>query len=176
MSQTQTAGTSWLIILAILFATTNAVAGDEPMQIGRYSIIAPVATASQADPLQTMVAIRFPKPHISTVGEAMQYLLRQSGYNLAKPKAADPTMGKLLNHLLPKVHRQLGPMSLQTMLSTLASSAYQIVVDPVDRLIAFDLTPNYRQMKLQLDDLMPIRTTPEPAANSKQGEIHDPNA
>jgi len=166
MSQTQTAETSWLIILVILFAATNAVAGDEPMQIGRYSIIAPVATTSQADPLQTLVAIRFPKPHISTVGEAMQYLLRQSGYNLAKPKAADPTMGRLLNHLLPKVHRQLGPMSLQTMLSTLAGSAYQIVVDPVNRLIAFDLTPNYQQMKLRMDDLEPVQTVPEPTNNT----------
>ncbi len=166
MSQTQTTVNPWLIMLAILFTVTNAAAGSEPMQVARYSIIAPVATASQADPLQTMVAIRFPEPHITTVGDAMQYLLRHSGYHLAEAKAADPTMARLLNHLLPKVHRQLGPMSLQTVLSTLAGSAYQIVVDPVNRLIAFDLTPNYRQMKLRMDDLEPVQTVPEPTTNT----------
>jgi type IV pili sensor histidine kinase/response regulator len=146
------------------------------MQVGRYSIIAPVASAAQSDPLQTMVRIRFPAPHISTVGDAMRYLLRHSGYQLAGPEAADPAMTGLLNHLLPKVHRTLGPMTLQTMLTTLAGNAYQIVVDPVNRLIAFALTPNYRSMKLRLDDLGPTHTTPEPSTTAEPGERHDPSA
>jgi len=175
MSQTQTAVSPGVIILAMMFTATQAVADSKPMQVGRYSIVAPVARASQADPLQTLLAIRFPKPHITTVGDAMQYLLRHSGYRLADFKAADPAMARLLNHRLPKIHRQLGPMPVQTMLSTLPGSAYQIVVDPADRLVAFDLTPNYRQMKLKLDDLKPIHAAPEPAANSKQGEAHDPS-
>lgn len=65
---TQNAINSWLIGLAISLAATMATAGDTPMQVGRYTIVAPVATAAQADPLQTMVKIRFPNPHITTVG------------------------------------------------------------------------------------------------------------
>ena len=78
---TRTAVNSWLITLAALLSTANVAAGNSPMQVGRYSIIAPVATAAQSDPLQTMVQIHFPAPHISTVGDAMRYLLRHSSYN-----------------------------------------------------------------------------------------------
>jgi len=134
-----------VIILAIMLMATQATAGSKPMQVGRYSTVAPVATAAQSDPLQTMVQIHFPAPHISTVGDAVHYLLRHSGYQLAAPESTDPAMAVLLNQLLPKVHRQLGPMTLQTMLSTLSGSAYRVVVDPLNRLIAFDLAPHYQQ-------------------------------
>ncbi|VAW94964.1 hypothetical protein MNBD_GAMMA20-647 [hydrothermal vent metagenome] len=62
----------------------------------------------------------------------MRYLLRHSGYRLAEPEAAEPAMAALLDHLLPKVHRHLGPMTLQNMLSTLTGAAYQVVVDPMN--------------------------------------------
>ena len=39
---------------------------------------------------------------------------------------------------LPEVHRQLGPMSLQQALETLAGPAFQLVEDPVHRLVAFE--------------------------------------
>ena len=171
---TRTAVSSWIFFLAIMLTATSAGAANTPMQIGRYSIIPAVATAAQADPLQTMVQIHFPAPHISTAGEAVHYLLRNSGYRLAEPEASDPAMAGLLNHLLPKVHRHLGPMTLQAMLSTLAGNAYRIVVDPVNRLIAFDLAPNYRQMKLQLDDLGPAHTAPH-QPTTESGERHDPS-
>lgn len=172
---TRNAINSWLIGLAISLTTSMVTAGDAPMQVGRYTIVAPVATAAQADPLQTMVKIRFPDPHITTVGDAMRYLLRHSGYRLAEPEAAGPTMATLLDHLLPKVHRHLGPMTLQNMLSTLTGTAYQIVVDPVNRLIAFDLAPAYRPMDRQPDDFEPVHIVPKPVTETEPGETHGPS-
>ncbi|MEJ1418923.1 MAG: hypothetical protein RNU03_09950 [Candidatus Sedimenticola sp. (ex Thyasira tokunagai)] len=179
---TQNVINSGLIGLAISLTVTMAMAGNTPMQVGRYTVVAPVATAAQADPLQTMVTIRFPKPHITTVGDAIRYLLRHSGYHLAKSDAADPAMAPLLDHLLPKVHRHLGPMTLQNMLATLTGNAHQIVVDPVNRLIAFDLAPAYQPMDRRPNDHKPVHTVPEstiktePAAKTKPGESHEPSA
>ncbi len=178
---TQNVINSGLIGLAISLTATMATAGNAPMLVGGYTIVVPVATAAQADPLQTMVTIRFPEPHITTVGDAMRYLLRHSGYHLAKSGSADPAMAALLDHLLPKVHRHLGPMTLQNMLATLTGTAYQVVVDPVNRLIAFDLGPAYRPMDRRPNDSKPVHAIPEPtvktepAAKTKSGETHEPS-
>ncbi|MBA1445568.1 MAG: hypothetical protein M3H12_08530 [Chromatiales bacterium] len=173
---TRKAVNSWLIGLAISLTTTMVTAGEASMQAGRYTVVAAVATAAQADPLQTMVTIHFPEPHITTVGDAVRYLLRHSGYHLAKPEAADPAMAGLLDHLLPKVHRHLGPMTLQNMLSTLTGTAYQIVVDPVNRLIAFDLAPAYRPMEHRPDDIEPVHTAPASTSKTEPEERHEPSA
>ncbi|RLJ22477.1 hypothetical protein DJ030_01310 [bacterium endosymbiont of Escarpia laminata] len=173
---TRNAVNSWLIGLAISLTATMVTAGEASMQAGRYTVVAAVATAAQADPLQTMVTIRFPEPHITTVGDAVRYLLRHSGYHLAEPEAVDPAMAGLLDHLLPKVHRHLGPITLQNMLSTLAGTAYQIVVDPVNRLIAFDLVPAYQPMELRPSGLKPAHTVPACTTKTEPGERHESSA
>ncbi len=178
---TQNVINSGLIGLAISLTATMAMAGNTPMQGGRYTVVAPVATAAQADPLQTMVTIRFPEPNITTVGDAIRYLLRHSGYHLAESDSADPAMAALLDHILPKVHRHLGLMTLQNMLATLVGTVYQVVVDPVNRLIAFDLAPVYRPMDRRPNDFEPVHTIQEPtiktdpAAKTKPVETHEPN-
>ncbi|MBL3601648.1 MAG: hypothetical protein JMN25_17590 [gamma proteobacterium endosymbiont of Lamellibrachia anaximandri] len=173
---TRNAVNSWLIGLAISLTATMVTAGEASIQVGRYTVVTAVATAAQTDPLQTMVTIRFPEPHITTVSDAIRYLLRHSGYRLAKSEAADPAMAPLLGHLLPKVHRHLGPMTLQNMLATLTGTAYQIVVDPVNRLIAFDLAPAYRPMERRPDDLEPAHTVPACTTKTEPGERHEPSA
>jgi len=45
---------------------------------------------------------------------------------------------------LPKVHHSLGPITLTQALSTLAGSPWRLVVDPIHRLISFQL-PDYFQ-------------------------------
>jgi len=106
-------------------------------QVGRYSVIAAVPTEAQADLLATALTIRFPE-RIQTLGEAVRYLLQRSGYRLAKTESIGPETVTLFALPLPAVHRSLGPMTLRAALETLAGPAFNLVQDPVHRLVTFE--------------------------------------
>ena len=116
-------------------ASVNLKAGDA--QVGRYSVIAAVPTEAQADLLATTLTIRFPV-RIQTLGEAVRYLLQRSGYRLAKIDLIEPDTVTLFALPLPAVHRSLGPMTLRDALETLAGPAFNLVQDPIHRLITFE--------------------------------------
>ena len=116
-------------------ASVNLKADDA--QVGRYSVIAAVPTKAQTDLLATTLTIRFPE-RIQTLGEAVRYLLQRSGYRLAKVESIGPDTVMLFALPLPAVHRSLGPMTLRDALNTLAGQAFNLVQDPVHRLVTFE--------------------------------------
>ena len=116
-------------------ASVNLKADDA--QVGRYSVIAAVPTKAQADLLATTLTIRFPEG-IQTLGEAVRYLLQRSGYRLAKIESTGPDTVTLFALPLPVVHRSLGPMTLRDALKTLAGPTFNLVQDPVHRLVTFE--------------------------------------
>ena len=123
------------LALALLI-TVNGAFADE-VQVGRYATVRAVPTLSQVHLLSAMVRVQFPASVVS-VGQAVEHLLRPSGYRLASEIAADPLRRTLLNLPLPEPHRTLGPMPLQTALETLAGPAFRLVEDPVHRLVSFE--------------------------------------
>ena len=106
-------------------------------QVGRYSVIAAVPTKAQTDLLATTLTIRFPE-RIQTLGEAVRYLLQRSGYRLAKIESIGPETVTLFTLPLPAVHRRLGPVTLRDALKTLAGPAFNLVQDPIHRLITLE--------------------------------------
>ncbi|MCB1849463.1 MAG: pili assembly chaperone [Gammaproteobacteria bacterium] len=106
-------------------------------RVGRYSVVAAVPTEAQADLLATTLAIRFPE-RIQSLGEAVRYLLQRSGYRLAEAESMGPETAALFALPLPAAHRSLGPMTLRAALETLAGPAFNLVQDPVHRLVAFE--------------------------------------
>ena len=116
---------------------------EQSVQIGRYSVVSATPTAAQDNILSVMVTVSMPAP-IQTVGDAIHHLLTPSGYSLARFDAQGPEVIQLLSLPLPDVHRTLGPMTLQDALLTLASPAFRLYTDPVHRLIAYDLKPDYQ--------------------------------
>ncbi len=117
---------------------------EQSVQFGRYSVRSATPTTAQGNILSVIVTIRMPAP-IQTVGDAIHHLLNPSGYSLARFDAQGPEVIQLLNLPLPDVHRTLGSMSLQDALLTLASPAFRLYTDPVHRLIAYDLKPDYQR-------------------------------
>jgi len=117
---------------------------EQSVQIGRYTVVSATPTAAQDNILSVIVIINFPAP-IQTVGDAIHHLLQPSGYSLARFDAQGPEVIQLLSLPLPDVHRTLGPMTLQDALLTLASPAFRLSTDPVHRLIAYDLKPDYQR-------------------------------
>jgi type IV pili sensor histidine kinase/response regulator len=84
-----------------------------------------------------MVTVKLPS-RVNTVGEAVQHLLRGSGYRLAGTSSADPARLDLLSFPLPAAHRSLGPMPLHEALETLGGPAFRLVEDPLHRLVSFE--------------------------------------
>jgi len=135
------------IALSLLSSIHCAQAGSnrDLIQTDRYSAVEPEPTRGQEAPLQTVVAIKYPRL-IATVGQAISYTLKRSGYRLAPQYAHDPNLKILMKLPLPDVHRQLGPMTVKQVLITLAGSAFMLVTDPVHRYISFEVVPQYRSL------------------------------
>ncbi len=102
----------------------------QTVRTGRYSYAAVGAQAAQVDPLLAVIDVRLPTD-VTTVEEAVNYLLRRSGFNLLPPDPSDQPVNSLLSQPLPEVHRHLGPISLREALLTLGGKAFNVNVDYV---------------------------------------------
>ena len=129
--------TALTICVAGICTLTSVDLQANDVQVGRYSLLAAAPTESQTKLLATTVAVRLPG-RIQTVGEAVQYLLQRSGYRLAAPESIGPDTVALFALPLPAVHRSLGPITLRDALETLAGPVFNLVQDPVHRLITFE--------------------------------------
>ncbi|MCP4289062.1 MAG: pili assembly chaperone [Gammaproteobacteria bacterium] len=129
--------TATTIFIVGLCTLTSLNLRADDTQVGRYSVIAAVPTEAQADLLATTLTIRFPE-RIQTLSEAVRYLLQRSGYRLAKIESIGPDTANLFALPLPAVHRSLGPMTLRDALKTLAGPTFNLVQDPVHRLVTFE--------------------------------------
>lgn len=109
------------------------------MQVGRYSVLRTLPTVEQIDPLAVRVTVRFPES-VQTIGQAVQHLLRDSGYRMADSSTGASAI--LLEMPLPGVQRSLGPVALRQALAVLGGPAFRLVQDPLHRLVAFERCPN----------------------------------
>ncbi|MGH8655780.1 MAG: FimV/HubP family polar landmark protein [Gammaproteobacteria bacterium] len=134
-----------LTCLGILITCTALGAGLDPLRVGRYSAIVPGPSPEQADPFALPVKTEF-SFSVQTVGRALEHVLAPSGYRLAKISASCPSLPALLAWPLPAVHRRLGPMRLDEALKTLAGPAHYLVIDPVHRLVSFELREGYQAL------------------------------
>ena len=106
-------------------------------QIGRYTVIAAGPTSGQRDLLSVTTAINIPGD-LKTVGEALHWLLRDSGYRLAADSVLSDEVKAMLKLPLPSVHRRFEPMPIKTVIALIVGPAFHLVQDPVHRLIAFE--------------------------------------
>ena len=112
--------------------------GTDQARTGRYELRSLAPSRQQRELLAALVRVDF-GPRVRTLGQAMRQLLRGSGFRLA-PDSPHSTARQLLeDRPLPLVQRQLGPMPLGEALRTLAGEEWDLVVDPLHRLVSFDL-------------------------------------
>jgi len=113
----------------------------EMIQTGRYTFVKNLPPVDQLNPLKVVIKTRIPQS-VKTVGDTVEYLLVRSGYSLADDKVLSKEAKILLQHDLPQVHREIGPMTLDQALHTLSGTAYELIVDPVHRKVTFELSEN----------------------------------
>lgn len=111
----------------------------EVMQTGRYTQVKNIPPVDQLNPLKVVVKTKIPQS-VTTVRETVEFLLVRSGYALADNDILSEQAKTLLNHQLPQIHRSIGPMTLDKALHTLSGEAFELVVDPVNRKIAYELS------------------------------------
>jgi len=122
--------TTLTAFMTLLILSASAQAQQANKLIDRYTVLNPIQTPAQADPLSVIISIKFAKSVVS-VKQAIEQLLRQSGYTLNK----NYNLEKINRLTLPKVHQELGPMSLKRMIKVLLGSAWDLSVDQATRSI-----------------------------------------
>src|SRR5688500_14290153 len=100
-----------VMLVGMLFFSTWAQA-ESVTPLGRYVMLSHQALPEQADLLSQTFQVRFPHT-VCCVGDAIRYLLSCSGYQLVHPSRLSKSVQALLLQPLPRIHRKLGPMSLQ---------------------------------------------------------------
>ena len=78
-----------------------------------------------------------------TVGQALPQLLDGTGWRLADSHAADDRIYRLYNQPLPEHKLRIGPMPLDQALTWIAGDGWALVVDPVNRLVSFEVEARY---------------------------------
>ena len=133
------------LVALLCFAMPRTGDSQALVQTGRYTAVAPVATEAQQEPLQAIVTVEFPES-VTTLRAAVQHLLAGTGYALSDVLYWDVEVFGLFDRPLPEVQRTLGPITVLVALKTLAGPAFRVVIDPVHRLIGFELDPTARAL------------------------------
>lgn len=104
----------------------------------RYTLVELRPDASQQNLQQQIIDLRIPATNATTVGDAMRYVLRRSGYQLCE---GDPALATLWALPLPAAHLQLGPLPLNQTLQLLAGNAWRLSVGERERQVCFSALP-----------------------------------
>ncbi|HGI8166011.1 TPA: hypothetical protein ACJT8R_001265 [Legionella pneumophila] len=108
-------------------------------QIGRYATVNNQPLAAQINPLKTAQQIHFPAS-IQTIGEAVNYWLRYSGYHLASIEKQSESLQQVFQQPLPQVNRNLGPLTITDGLTVLVGQhLFNLKQDDLLREINFSL-------------------------------------
>jgi len=158
MQQQNTLKHCALAACACLSVLGNQVLLAQDVTIDRYLSTPLKPTLAQQDLLQQRLEIKFPQ-NILTIEQAIQFTLQFSGYRLVDLNALQAPVREMLSQPLAQINRSFGPMTLEQALETLVGPAFCLLVDPVHRLISFQLKPAYRKLYIKkskhLDDEHP---------------------
>ncbi|WP_412172910.1 PilL N-terminal domain-containing protein [Burkholderia pseudomallei] len=110
------------------------------VRYGRYTLIELAPDDDQRDLMRQIIDLAIPSPANATVGDALHYVLRRSGYRLCDSRA--DTTAVLYALPLPAAHEHLGPIRLRDALQLLAGLRWTLHVDDETREVCFAPQPD----------------------------------
>ncbi|HAU1838713.1 TPA: hypothetical protein RJX18_000209 [Legionella pneumophila] len=132
-------------IISFLTLSSLQIQAANITQIGRYATVSNQPLAAQINPLKTVQQIYFPSS-VQTIGEAVGYWLRYSGYHLAPQDKQSESLTQILQQPLPQVTRHLGPLTIADGLSVLVGkSLFTLKQDDLSREINFSFNARRAQ-------------------------------
>ena len=144
-------------ILLVLAASAAAAPQGEYYGSG-YTII------SQEHGNDDLQATVYRQLSPGTIGQALPQLLDGTGWRLADSYAADDRIYRLYNQPLPEHKLRIGPMPLDQALGWIAGDGWALVVDPVNRLVSFEVEARY-------DNRPPVGIHSRPATTSHAPDV-----
>ncbi|CAJ9219502.1 putative pilL protein [Burkholderia pseudomallei] len=110
------------------------------VRYGRYTLIELTPDDDQRDLMRQIIDLAIPFSANATVGDALHYVLRRSGYRLCDARA--DTTAVLYALPLPAAHEHLGPIMLHDALQLLAGPRWTLHVDDATREVCFAPQPD----------------------------------
>lgn len=125
------------------YSWADSMPSSNIIAVGRYQTVSTQPSPEQTDVLLAVIQVHF-SLHIRTVNDAVQDLLRYSGYALIDSASQSLALQNTLKKPLPFIHRDLGPLSLKQALSVLMGSPFDLAIDRLNRLVNFTLKPDWK--------------------------------
>ena len=116
--------------------------------MGRYLSQPTESIDSKHFPLLEVKTFRFHSSDVSVI-QAVELILRGSGYKLAPSAILDPLSYPMLTSAIASNQRELENISRLAALKALAGPGFELVVDPLTRRVAFDVSLNKSQWKVK---------------------------
>lgn len=110
------------------------------VRYGRYTLIELAPDDGQSDLMQQIIDLAIPSAANTTVGDALHYVLRRSGYRLCDERV--DTTAVLYALPLPAAHEHLGPLTLRDALQLLAGPRWTLLIDDETREVCFAPQPD----------------------------------
>jgi len=124
----------------------NSISNEQIKNVSRYVTLMPKATKAQRNPMKGIINRVHFRNNIKTVGQAIQNILKDSGFRLTRYHP-EKRVHKMFSLRLPNIHRNMGPISLENTLEVLAGEPWELSVDPINRLVSFELPLDYKDEK-----------------------------
>ena len=134
-----------MMLVSMLISHQVANAETHYTQFGRYLSVTNAPVFDDHYALNATVQRDFP-PSIQTVGQAITDTLNQTAYQLLPPQESTPAVRALYSQQLPAYLRSIGPMTLKDALLSLSGNVYQLVIDPVHRLVTYKVRQQYQRL------------------------------
>ena len=135
------------IIISLLWVASIGVSASDfkTIDTDRYTEVVLKPTVEQVNPLKDVVQIRFPV-QVSSVYDAIIYVLDDSGYALVPETIWTEEMKIMLESKLPLVQRDLAdnPMTILNVIEVVAGEPFRVVMDPLRRRLSFELKDEYK--------------------------------
>ena len=133
-----------LILIPTLNCAYSQSSQNSNNHYGRgYTIINPVEIAN-ADLSQTInVSVK-----ANSIGQGLEVILKNTGWRLERGEGADPKLHRLLSGPWPDKWTWIGPDNLGNVLQTIGGQGWQLVIDPVNRLVSYEVNPRLINNKI----------------------------
>ena len=130
----------FFLLLGLLL---NPFAHAAEVSVNRYTIAETHASNAQRFPLIDIRTTLIPTS-VTTNRQAVEFILKDTGYSQASNSVRSISDNALMQKALAKSNRELANLSVLEMLSVIAGLGYVPVVDPINRLVAFEATYDFR--------------------------------
>lgn len=128
------------MILPGILLCKICLADNSVTQVSRYLTVTNKPQFSQTHLLSQSIQVRFTR-NTQTVGDAINYLLRFSGYSLIEESQRSSALKIMLSKPLPVIDHELGPVSLSHALTTLSGKRYNF--RQIKRILYIILSQSY---------------------------------